>query len=134
MEGRNVTVSLARQDLIVDTEAVSRYLMSGNLSRNTSTASSTILIDVKGTRDDEAKPITGQMREVVDEDAEEVAAAWKESTWKGKVIDMLWFDNLVHAQVFERPATRRPLVRAIQGYCAQEVPRSNGVLCNTISK
>jgi pimeloyl-ACP methyl ester carboxylesterase len=126
IEGRNATVSLARKDLIVDTEAVSRYLTSGNLSRNTSTASSTILIDAKGTRDDEAKLITGQMREVVGEDAEEAAAAWKESMWKGKGIDMLWFDNLDHGQVFERPATRRPLVRAIRGYCAQEVPRSNG--------
>jgi len=119
-------VSLARKDLIVDTEAASRYLTSGNLSRNTSTASSAILVDAEGTHGAEAKPITGQMREVAGEDAEEAAAAWKEGTWKGKGIDMLWFDNLDHAQVFERPATRRPLVRAIRGYCAQEVPRSNG--------
>jgi hypothetical protein len=126
-EGRNVTVSLVRKDLIIDTESVIRYLTSGNLSRNTSTASSTILVDLKGTRNDHAKSITGQMREVV-EDAEEAVVAWKESTWKGNGIDMLWFDNFDHAQVFERPATRRPLVRAIRGYCAQEVPRSNGVI------
>jgi pimeloyl-ACP methyl ester carboxylesterase len=122
MEGRNVTVSLARKDLIVDTEAVSRYLMSGNLSQNISTASSTFLIDAEGTRANKAKAIIGRVKEAVNKDAKVAAAAWK-----GKGIDVLWFDNLDHAQVFERPATRRPLVRAIRGYCAQEAPRSNSV-------
>jgi hypothetical protein len=131
IEGRNVTVSLAGKDLIVNSEAVRMYLTSGNLSCNKSEASSTTLIALEATRDDQAESITGQTKEAVvevdtatDEATKEAAATWKDDTWKGKGVDILWFDSLDHAQVFNRRVTRRPLVRAIRAYCAQGMPNS----------
>ncbi len=131
MEGRNITVSLAGKDLIVNSEAVRRYLTSENLSCNTSTASSTTLTALEATHDDQAEPITGQTKEAVvkadeatDEAAKKAAATWMDGAWKGKGLDMLWFDSLDHAQVFDSHVTRRPLVRAIQAYCAQGMPYS----------
>jgi pimeloyl-ACP methyl ester carboxylesterase len=117
MEGRNVTVSLAGKDLIVDTKAVSRYLTSGDLSPGTSTAPHMTLFDSESTRDGQTEFMTGPTREV-DVEADEDPTKW-ESKWKGKGIDVLWFENLDHAQVFDRFATRRPLVRTIRQYCAQ---------------
>ena len=45
--------------------------------------------------------------------------AWKEQPWKGKGIHVLWYENQDHAQVFDKQATRRPLLRAIKAYCAE---------------
>ncbi|KAF6224859.1 hypothetical protein HO133_010053 [Letharia lupina] len=64
MDGRQVTVSLASRDLIVDTEAVGRYLA----------------------QDGNGKPKKEE---------------WKHREWKGKGLDILWFDDLDHAQKLE---------------------------------
>jgi hypothetical protein len=52
IEGRDVTVSLAGKDLIVNTEAVRKYLMSGDLSGSSSKESSSDMTDSKVARDD----------------------------------------------------------------------------------
>jgi hypothetical protein len=72
LEGHNVTVVLAGQDLIVDTEAVARYLTG---------------------EDDLSKLTTGEGGE-----------------WKGKGLDVIWFQNLDHAQVFDGRETRDAMI------------------------
>lgn len=79
MEGRRVTVSLARKDLIVDTEAVGRYLAHDGAS-------------LPGEDD------------------------WKRRTWKGTGLDILWFHDLDHAQVFDCKRSRKTLVEVIRQY------------------
>lgn len=94
LEGRDVTVSLAGRDLIVNTEAVGRYLAEGSE-------------DADGERDD-----------VSEEGGLLAQEGWKHRPWRGKGIDILWFDNLDHAQVFDTHATRRPVLEALWVYAA----------------
>jgi hypothetical protein len=126
LDGRNVTVSLSGKDLIVDTESVGRYMTSSNVPWTTSSTSSSLLIDVEDTSEElpNGKSLNVQTRNFDEETSEEAylqTDAWKERTWKGKGIDVLWFEEQDHAQVFDNPATRRPLLRAIKAYCAEVV-------------
>lgn len=79
MRGRQITVSLAGKDLIVDTEAVGRYLA----------------------RDHSDKPPTDD---------------WKHQAWKGQGLDILWFNELDHAQVFDSRSSYGRLVNVIREY------------------
>lgn len=99
LEGRDVTVSLAGRDLIVNTEAVGRYLAEGSE-------------DADDERDVEIMP------DVSEEGGLLLHEGWKHRPWRGKGIDILWFDDLDHAQVFDTPATRRPVLEAIRAYSA----------------
>jgi len=45
---------------------------------------------------------------------------WMSRSWTGSGIDILWFKNLDHAQVFDRRATRRILISAIRSYCEEK--------------
>jgi pimeloyl-ACP methyl ester carboxylesterase len=42
--------------------------------------------------------------------------AWKNKSWLGYGLELLWFENLDHAQVFDSENTRRPVIRAISVY------------------
>lgn len=97
LEGKKATVSLSGRDLIVDTEAVGRY-MSG-------------LPPTTGVAHQNGSAKGGY--ETQRAEAEE----WKTRPWQGKEIDVLWFDQCDHAQVFDKPATRRRVIMAIQEYC-----------------
>ena len=79
MDGRQVTVSLASRDLIVDTEAVGRYLAQDGYS--------------KPTMED-----------------------WKRRKWEGKGLDILWFDDLDHAQVFDSRRNCEILAQVVRQY------------------
>jgi pimeloyl-ACP methyl ester carboxylesterase len=130
LEGRNVTVSLSGCDLIVNTDAVARYLTSQNSSdeddSRTASASSLVLVDVADPDDESASK--GKANGVISEEVEEIdeaeeleeGAAWKHAAWTGKGIDVIWFEGLDHAQVFDKPASRRPVVRAIRAYCSED--------------
>ena len=122
---RKVTVSLGGQDLIVNTEAVGRYLSShepakhgyenGFMSGNGSDA---ILIDLESD-DEDTDPglrMRGGDRTSFDSGAEG-DEEWKYRSWKGTGIDILWFKDLDHAQVFDKKPTRRRLIDAIHEYC-----------------
>lgn len=85
MQGRQVTVSLCGKDLIVDTEAVGRYLAR---DRN----------DPRATEH------------------------WKNQIWKGQGLDILWFDELDHAQVFDSRQHRENLIEVIRGYSLKNAP------------
>ena len=75
---------LSERDIVVDAEAVGRYLVRG-----------------KG------------VRAVDDHRSDE----WKRWAWKGKGLDILWFDGLNHAKLFDATADREILIRVLMNYC-----------------
>ena len=56
---------------------------------------------------------------------------WKQSAWQGKELDVLWFDRLDHAQVFDSKKDRNILVQVIRAYCTMgkldSVATGNGI-------
>jgi hypothetical protein len=46
--------------------------------------------------------------------------AWKEEPWKGDGLDVLWFPELDHGQVFDKRRTRSRLVNITKRYCMKE--------------
>jgi pimeloyl-ACP methyl ester carboxylesterase len=46
--------------------------------------------------------------------------AWKEETWNGVGLDVLWFPELDHGQVFDKRRTRSRLVDITKRYCIKE--------------
>jgi pimeloyl-ACP methyl ester carboxylesterase len=83
IKGRKVTVVLVGQDIIVDTEALGRYLSN----------------------------------EFPREGDESLDTPWKERAWIGDGFDFLWYDELNHAQVFDKKKDRQPLIQAVWSYC-----------------
>ncbi|MCJ1274807.1 hypothetical protein MMC21_002605 [Puttea exsequens] len=81
LDGRRVTVVLCGKDLIVDTEAVGRYLKGSSFT-------------LKGSEE------------------------WKTESWKGADLDILWFRELDHAQVFDFKKGRERLLKATRAYCS----------------
>jgi pimeloyl-ACP methyl ester carboxylesterase len=112
--GRNVTVSLSGRDLIVDTEAVGKYL--GKDSELNSGEGDMPLINIDDDNDPGATTYSDQTPEDNIEGSEE---GWKSRPWLGAGIDILWFSSLDHAQVFDKRATRRRLINAIRAYTEQ---------------
>ncbi|KAI5253047.1 hypothetical protein E4T42_03115 [Aureobasidium subglaciale] len=47
--------------------------------------------------------------------------SWKTQEFKGKSLDILWFEKLDHAEVFDQRATRTKLLRALHEYCGEQV-------------
>lgn len=133
MQGRRVTVSLGGKDLIVNTEAVGRYLSeetkvgnghangNGNGNRNGNGRATGVLVDFEG-RDDASQSGTTEDETENESEHEEdfVEEKWKSRPWKGTGIDVLWFKNLDHAQVFDKAATRRRVIDAITTYSQNE--------------
>lgn len=130
LKGRRVTVSLSGRDLIVDTEAVGRYLSEDSTFENGHSVGNGndngILIDFEG-RDDpeestmslrggESHGVSGRKTSEVDVDEKE----WKSRPWLGTGIDVLWFKDLDHAQVFDKHDTRQRIINAISTYCNDE--------------
>lgn len=53
----------------------------------------------------------------------EKSASWEKGgqdggPWKGEGLDVLWFPELDHAQVFDKKRTRKRLGDAVRSYCA----------------
>jgi hypothetical protein len=46
----------------------------------------------------------------------EAPGAWKTRPWSGYGLELLWYEQLDHAQVFESEKTRRPVIRAVCVY------------------
>lgn len=116
--GRKVTVSLGGRDLIVDTESVGKYLAGDKKSLSNGHEighenGDGILIDL----DDTESPSSEEHEEDVDQTPAVVEDEWKSRSWAGDGIDVLWFKDLDHAQVFDKPVTRRMLISAIRSYC-----------------
>lgn len=49
-----------------------------------------------------------------------VPAAWKQQNWKGIGLDILWFEELDHAQVFDSKANCEILANVIRAYSIGE--------------
>ncbi|PQE22949.1 carboxypeptidase cpdS protein [Rutstroemia sp. NJR-2017a BBW] len=121
---RKVTACLAGRDLIVDTEAVGRYLCCGSLSGRGTPREGVAngsagrldmgrLIDVEGEEEDTM--ITGEVGESTKDD--EVEEEWKYREWKGEGVEVLWFAGLDHAQVFDKKSSRRRVIEVVRRYC-----------------
>ncbi len=90
INGHRVTVTMAGKDLIVNTEAVGRYLAKDN--------------------------VQGKFE----------GDGWKHQEWKGSGLDVIWFANLDHAQVFDSWHDREVLARVVRKYSELEAPDVNG--------
>lgn len=96
LAGRKVMVSLGGRDLIVNTRAVGRYLM-----------------DVR-------PPALYSAESTEEHDAlykQEEDEEWKYRPWKEGEIDLLWWEHLDHAQVFDKSKSRQRLIAGIRSYC-----------------
>ncbi|KAG4442097.1 hypothetical protein IFR05_002434 [Cadophora sp. M221] len=133
MQGRRITVSLGGKDLIVNTEAVGRYLSeepkttNGHANGNGKTTG--VLVDFEGRDDGDRSSASlsgGEGTEAEDhsegesDDTDFDEEEWKSRPWRGTGIDVLWFKNLDHAQVFDKPATRRRVIDVITKYSNNE--------------
>ncbi|OKP08640.1 hypothetical protein PENSUB_5526 [Penicillium subrubescens] len=49
---------------------------------------------------------------------EEATRAWKNRSWIGYGLELLWYEQLDHAQVFDVENTRRPVIRVVSSYSA----------------
>jgi hypothetical protein len=45
--------------------------------------------------------------------------SWKHGVWKGDGLDVRWFRELDHGQVFDKERTRGRLVGVVRRYCTQ---------------
>jgi hypothetical protein len=121
LEGRRTTVSLSGRDLIVDTEAVGRYLSDQpkSILANGYSDQDPELIGVEEHADHQESNVRMRGGEITgDDDLEE--EAWKSRPWRGSGIDVLWFKDLDHAQVFDAPSSRRRVISAIRTYCEDD--------------
>ncbi len=119
---RKLTVSLGGRDLIVNTEAVGRYLSTGAGSELSSSSSSEddadTLLDMEEYGDRKGGGVRLRGGESAGDDGSDIDdEEWKHRSWKGTGIDVLWFKDLDHAQVFDKPSTRERLIDAIRVYC-----------------
>lgn len=137
---RAITVSLAERDLIVNTKAVGSYLATHNgEAMPTITdfaklpANGSILKNVVSEHESESASLShrpnGHIRVSAHGDLHSkttgdlphtrhrsLSTGWTDRTWLGRGVDLVWFRNLDHAQVFDKPHTRKPLVDAIYEY------------------
>lgn len=104
-----ITASLSRRDLIVDTEAVGAYLMQDDVVPD----------PVLRRRDGEDRmdEREGTMGLEVEEVEKKKKQGWKEKGFVGRGLEVLWWDELDHAQVFDIKETREKLVQVLVEYC-----------------
>ena len=95
LDNKKVTVVLSGRDLIVDTEAVGRYLMSGG---------------------------------------DPLSTEWKNRLWEGEGLDLIWFDNLDHAQAFDAKSNYAALTRVITEYSLKgtQLSRDNNLVTGPV--
>jgi pimeloyl-ACP methyl ester carboxylesterase len=106
-EGRDVTVVLSGRDLIVDTEAVRRYLTTSPSEGAMPNGEAVYITNRNG------KARTTKIGN------KDIGRPWTSGRWMRSGLEVLWFEHLDHAQVFDREETRRPIVKAIESYSAK---------------
>jgi len=102
-EGRNVTVVLSGRDLIVDTEAMRQYL-TASFSEGLISNGNTVYMTNRNRK--------ARTTKIGREDT----GAWTGGRWSGSGLEVLWFEHLDHAQVFDYEKTRKSIVQAIGLY------------------
>ncbi len=103
IEGRNLTATLSGKDLIVNTEAVGRYLTKK-----------------EGKKAVNKPAFNGSAHNGSAHNGSTHNEEWKHRAWRGTGLDVLWFGDLDHAQVFDSKKNRRRLVDIVRAYCAQK--------------
>ena len=98
LEGRDITVVLSGKDLITDTKAVAEYLVGRRASNGH--GESGVVPDAKNMRGGE-----GLAR-----------ARYRGRRWTGKGIEVLWFDDADHAQVFDDEEGMEEMSRVLRVY------------------
>lgn len=93
--GMKVSVSLSGRDLIVNTEAVATYLAKG-------------MIDKAGIHANGNKEHCSARHEI---------QSLKDRPWTGDGLEVLWFDDTDHGQVFEQRQKRAKLLKVVRTYC-----------------
>jgi len=99
--GMKFTASLASDDLIVDTQAVGMYLTEHQIP------DPVVKEDEDGRR---------HMELQVGEREYGTANAWKRRQWQGKGTEVMWWEGLDHAQVFDRQSSRARLIDVLVHY------------------
>ena len=99
--GMKMTASLAGKDLIVDTQAVGQYLTEHTVP------------DPHLKEDDEGRR---QMESRTDKQGYGTAQEWKQRPWRGTGLEVMWWEGLDHAQVYDEPGTRARLVEVLVEY------------------
>jgi pimeloyl-ACP methyl ester carboxylesterase len=95
LQDRNVTVVLSGKDLIVNTEAVGRYL---------------------------SEDVPAYERFLTEDEAGAGESdSWKDVQWKGEGLDLVWLARCDHAQPFEKKQNYRRLVDIVRSYSADTV-------------
>jgi pimeloyl-ACP methyl ester carboxylesterase len=96
--GMRFTVSLASRDLIVDTRAVAQYLVNDDVPDPVVTAN-------------------GQPHMKLETHAHSAKnEAWKTKPWSGRGLEVLWCQDLDHAQVFDDKKARARLLGVVAEY------------------
>ncbi|EMC94174.1 hypothetical protein BAUCODRAFT_36646 [Baudoinia panamericana UAMH 10762] len=104
--GMRVTVSLGRRDLIVDTPAVGAYLMEHKVPDP--------VVVRDGTNEKHMELLDGAP--TGEKASREKTADWKTRPWKGQGLEVLWWDDQDHAQVFDEASSRKKLVDVLVEY------------------
>lgn len=104
--GMRMTVSLASRDLIVDTQAVGAFLAKHDVP-------DPVLVTDK-TNQKHMELGTHESNDGKDGKAE--VEGWKQRTLTGKGLEVLWWDDFDHAQVFDERKTRAKLVGVLVAY------------------
>lgn len=102
-QGMRMTVSLSSRDLIVDTEAVGKYLVEDVVP-------DPVLVGDDGT-DEKHMELEASGKQAGGE-----VAGWKERGFQGKGLEVLWWEDFDHAQVFDNKASSAKLVDVLVEY------------------
>lgn len=108
--GRKVTVSLGARDLIVNTAAVGKYLSQDN-------AFKTVGLTDGNVENGETQLKRRNPHNDLRLDKTLVEEDWKTRAWQGNGIEVVWWSDLDHAQVFDKPDTRKRILDVIRLYC-----------------
>lgn len=98
-EGVRVTVSLSARDLIVDTAAVARYLLEHEIPDPVLKTDGRPHMELQGEGEVDGRP------------------SWKDRKWRGEGLEVLWWEELDHAQVLDASEALTLLIEVIAEYC-----------------
>lgn len=112
LAGRKVTVSLGARDLIVDTESVGKYLSQGTAVEEGNISTATTDLKHRNTKHRKGNVTSATAANGFAENND-----WKTRAWRDEGIEVLWWPNLDHAQVFDEPKTRKTVLDVIRTYC-----------------
>ena len=105
-EGRNVTVVLCGKDLIVDAPTVRRYLTAPWARESVQNGKA-------------IRTAKGRKTPMVTESVYDRNGVCRDKTWTGSGLEVLWFEDLDHAQVFDSRKTREHVTEAVSVYSVQ---------------